>query len=220
MSVTTGLEGVDAGRPNNHVPASTSANADTQLSLRASFGTITQVSTDRRNSDSRAAIAAITRGTNHGPAPACFGKALNSARLAISSSTASAQSWHSDACFRSSSGEASPSRISSSDSRSPSHSASLFLRGFHILGLLVPSPHPLLFVNRRFFNRHVSALHSRSFAALETTELLLYSHLYQESRQSPQPRIPQLLLKSTSSCRVDPGTRAVFPRFVLLPVCR
>src|SRR5271154_2774038 len=169
MSVTTGLEDVVEGRPNTHVPASNRANADTQVSLRASFGTITQVSTDRRNWDSRTAIAAITRGTNHGPASACLGKALNSPRLATSSSTASAQSWHSDACFRSSSGKAPPSPISSSDSRSLSHSASFFLRGFHILGLLVPSPHPQL-----FFNRRASALHSRSFSALETTEPLPY----------------------------------------------
>src|ERR1700722_5049070 len=220
MSVTTGLEDVVAGWPNNHVPASNSANADTQLSLRASLGTITQVSKDRRNSDSRAAIAAITRGTNHGPAPACLGNALNSARLAISSSTASSQSRHSDACLRISSGKAPPSLSSSSDSRSLSHSASLFLRGFRILGLLIPSPHPLLSFNRQFFNRHVSALHSRSFAALETTEPLPYSRLYPEFPQSLRQRIPRLLLESASSYRVRPGTPAVSPPVVSLPVCR
>src|SRR5437660_1561208 len=56
----------DFGDAYSHVLASTSASAETQVSRAASRGTAAQASSERRNSDSRAAIAAITRGANQG----------------------------------------------------------------------------------------------------------------------------------------------------------
>src|ERR1700742_5110011 len=64
-SVAVGFVG-KFGRCRNHVLASTNASAVIHVSRNANFGITVHASNDCLNSASRAAIAAITRGANHG----------------------------------------------------------------------------------------------------------------------------------------------------------